>query len=67
MRYAPEPDDIYLTVSPFDGGVAAAGAPAQRARLHRLSFVHNTPRHGANDEQGHDARVAYQLLRPMAP
>ena len=25
MRYAPEPDDLYLTVSALDGGIAAAG------------------------------------------
>ena len=27
MRYAPEPDDLYLTVSALDGGIAAAAAP----------------------------------------
>lgn len=28
MRYAPEPADIYLEISPLDGGVVACGEPA---------------------------------------
>ena len=27
MRYAPEPEDVFLTISPFDGGVAGAERP----------------------------------------
>jgi hypothetical protein len=32
MRYAVEPPDVFLTISPADGGVAACDAPATRAR-----------------------------------
>ena len=32
MRYALEPEDVYLTISPFDGGVAECDAPAPTAK-----------------------------------
>lgn len=32
MRYAPEPPDVYLAISPEDGGVVACDAPSPRPR-----------------------------------